>query len=234
MGRIFLLLFFSLYIFSEPAATATYALSDPDSPAEQDTTGKQILFSGRLWRNIYYMVKGDQFLFTSGLLNGSVTIQGREFRDILMNYDIFKDEVLAMNDNGMMIQLNKEKIDSFALEYNFRTYKFRNLDADSLNNITGYVNVLFDDGLLLIVKYKKEIVMLAVENKYDEFNQLHKIYLMKDGNYNLIRGKRDILKLMDDRKQQVKQFIRANKLQVTKNNPDSFVPVVEYYTNLNK
>ncbi len=236
MSKIIFLLFFSLFVLSEPVVTGgiPYAFQDPDTPGEQDTTGRQVLYNGRLWRNIYYMVKGDQFLFTSSLLPGSVSIDGRVFKDVLLCYDIFKDELLAMNDNGMMIQLNKEKIDRFTYEFNNRTYKFKNLDADSLNNLSGYVNVLFEGDLSLVVKYKKEIVMLAVENKYDEFNQIQRIFLKKDDKYYLIRGKRDFLKQLIDRKQQIKQYIRTNKLQVTKSNPESFVPVLEFYTNLNK
>ncbi len=202
------------------------------NPGEQDTAGKQILYTGRLWRNKHYLVRGDQFLFTSGLLHGTVTIDGRVFRDLVLSYDIYKDEIIAMNDNGMMIQLNKEKIDEFNIEYNLRKYQFRNLDSDSLRNIDGYVNVLFDDELSLVVKYKKEIVMLAVENKYDEFNQKHRIYLKKDSVYYPIRGRRDLIKHLKDKKQQLRSFIRTNKLLVTRNDPDSFVPVLEYYTNL--
>ena len=229
------MLFFSLFVLSDPAISGiTPSKSDPDNPRKQDTTGKQILYSGRLWRNLYYRVKGDQFLFTSGLLPGTVSIEGRLFSDIFLSYDIFKDEILSMNDNGMMIQLNKEKVDEFTFEYNYRTYLFKNMEPDSLNNLEGYVNVLFDNDMSLVVKYRKEIVMLAVENKYDEFNQVHRIFLKKDGNYYLIRGKRDFLKLLSDEKQQVKHFIRTNKLLVAKKNPDSFVPVLEFYTNLKK
>jgi hypothetical protein len=207
---------------------------DPGNPGDQDTSGKQILYNGRLWRNQYYMVRGDQFLFTAGLLNGTVTINGRIFRDVLLSYDIFNDEIIAMNENGMMIQLNKEWIDEFSIDYNLRKYRFRNLDSDSLGNIDGFINVLFDDDLALVVKYRKEIVMLAVENKYDEFNQVHRIYLRKDSVYYPIRGRRDLLRHLKDKKPQLKSFIRTNKLQVMKKNPDSFVPVLEYYTNLEK
>ena len=236
MSRICFLFLFSLFFLSEPYLTGITlsSTSDPVNPGKQDTTGKQILYTGRLWRNLYYRVKGDQFLFTSGLLPGTVTIEGKLFRNVLVSYDIFKDEVLAMNDNGMMVQLNKEKVDEFTFEYNLRKYQFKNLYTDSLNYLGGYVNILFDSDMSIFVKYRKEIVMLAVENKYDQFNQVHRIYLMKEGAIYPIRGKRDFLKHLSDRKQQVKNFIRTNKLQITKKDPDSFVPVLEYYINLEK
>jgi hypothetical protein len=236
MSRIYFLFFLFLVFLSEPDLTGITqsSISVPVNPRKQDTTGKQILYNGRLWHNLYYRVKGDQFLFTSGLLPGTVTIQGRLFRNVLVIYDIYKDELLALNDNGMIIQLNKEKIDEFNFEYNFRRYQFENLEADSLNNLEGYVNVLFDGEMSLFVKYRKEIEMLAVENKYDQFYQVHHIYLRNEGINYLIRGKRSFLKHLSDKKQQVRNFIKTNKLQVIKKDPDSFVPVLEYYTNLKK
>ena len=234
MRRICLLFLFSLFFQPETAFAGSkhFSIIDPGNPADQDTAGKQIIYTGRLWRNQYYLVRGDQFLFTASLLKGTVIVNGRLFSDVLLNYDIYNDEIIALNDNGMMIQLNKEKVEEFNIEYNLRTYKFRNLDSDSLRNIDGYVNVLFDDELSLVVKYKKEIVMLAVENKYDEFNQLHRLYLRKDSVYYPIRGRRDLIKHLKDKKQQLRSFIRTNKLLITRNNPDSFIPVLEYYTNL--
>ncbi len=236
MSKIYFLFLFFLVFLSEPDLTGITlsSISDPVNPRKQDTAGKQILYNGRLWHNLYYRVQGDQFLFTSGLLPGTVTIDGRLFKNVLISYDIFKDEVLAMNDIGRMIQLNKEKVDGFNFEYNFRKYQFKNLEADSLNNLEGYVNVLFDGELTLFVKYRKEIEMLAVEDKYDQFYQVHRIYLRNEGINYLIRGKRGFLKHLSDKKQQVRNFIKTNKLQVTRKEPDSFVPVLEYYTNLKK
>ena len=163
---------------------------------------------------------------------GSVTIGKRTFENLILKYDIYNDELLTTTDHGIILQLNKEMVDYFNMTYINKTYFFKRLDADSINALSGYVCVLFEGHVSLLVKYRKEILLLAVENRYDLFNQLHKIYLKKDGEIILINSKRDFLKQLEDRKPQVRTFIKSNKLKITKKTPESFQPVIEYYDRL--
>ncbi len=194
-----------------------------------DTIDIQTLYNGKAWRNLYYRVKGDQFLFKSDFMPGSVTIHGKEFNNIQVKYDIYTDELLTFTDHGIIIQLNKEMIDLFNMKYNDRVYYFKRMDGDSLNSLSGYVNILYDGPSSFYIKYRKEILTLAVENKYDLFNEIDKIYLQKDGKILLINSKKEFLGLLKDQKQQVHSFIKTNKIRITKKNPESFKPVIEYY-----
>jgi len=199
----------------------------------QDTIDRQILYSGRVWRNIYSRVIGDQYLFTREFMTGTVTTGGKTYGNMPIRYDIYNDEIITITDRNMVIQLNREIVDMFSFRYDGRDYKFMKIDRDSLNTISGYVNVLFDGELSLFVKYKKEIILLAVDNKYDQFLQSYKIYLKKDGKLYSVTGNSDLLRIMKDRKKQVKRFIRENNLNLSKKNPENFVPVIEYYITLN-
>ena len=57
-----------------------------------DTIDVQKLYNGRAWKNLYYKIKGDQFLFTTDFIPGSVTIDNKEFRNIRLKYDIYNDD----------------------------------------------------------------------------------------------------------------------------------------------
>jgi hypothetical protein len=197
-----------------------------------DSIDKQLLYNGRAWRNLYYKIKGDQFLFSTEFLTGSVTVEGKTFNNLLLKYDIFNDELLAITDHGIILQLNKEMIDLFTMKYQDQIFNFKKLDADSLNSLSGYVNVLYDGGTSLYVKYRKEILLLAIENKYDIFNQINRIFVEKNGKIFKVDSKGELLKLLGDQKHQVRNFIRSNKIRISRKNPDSFKPVIEYYDKL--
>jgi len=207
--------------------------SESFSGCNQDTLqSKQILYNGRVWRNLYYKVLEDQFLFSKEFLPGSVTINGKTFGNTGVRYDIYNDEIMTVTDRGTILQMNKEMIDMFTFNFMNKAYQFKKLEADSLNQLEGYVNVLYNGESSLLVKYKKEIDLLGVDNKYDVFYQTHRIYLQKEGIVNHVSGKKDLITILNDRKQLIKDFIKANKIRLSKKNPGSFIPVLEYYDSL--
>jgi hypothetical protein len=200
---------------------------------QQDTLKEnQILYNGRMWRNLYAIIRGDQFLFSSNLLPGSVTISGETFKNINIRYDIFNDEIMTQSNTGLILQLNKEMVDSFTILFQNKTYKFTKVLEDSVKGFQGYVNVLVTGKSSLYVKYKKEIAILAVDNKYDLFFQTQKIFFAKDGVVYFLSGKGLLLNLMEDYKLQVRSYIKKNRLKFSKKDPESFIPLVRYYNSL--
>jgi len=192
----------------------------------------QILYNGKMWRNLYYSIKGDQFLFTKDFLQGSLTINNKSYNNINISYDIYNDEIITPTNNGSILQLNKEMVDSFTLVFEFKTYRFLNTQEDSLAGVKGYVNVLYKGKSALYVKYRKEIDILAVDDKYDLFYQTYRIYLLKDGLAHQIKGKSDLLKVLIENKTRINEFIKKNRLKISKNVPESFIPVIRYYDSI--
>jgi hypothetical protein len=199
-----------------------------------DTLDNQILYNGKLWRNIYTKIKGDPFLFSDEFLTGTVTIGSKTFNQVDIKYDIYNDELITVSDMGFIIQVNKEVIDAFSVRWNEKDFIFRKMSSDSLKNTEGFVNVLAEGEVSLLVRYRKDITLLAVDNKYDQFNQMHRIYVTKDGETRLVNSKKELLNLLNDRRQEIRSFIKSNNLNVARNNPESFRSVVEFYNNLQK
>lgn len=192
----------------------------------------QTLFNGRVWRNLYYKVREDQFLFSKSYLPGSVSIDGTTFRNVDLMYDIYSDEIITHTSNGSSLQLNKEMIDSFSLVFNNSNIDFFRTDNDSIKGYNGYINILYKGKSILHVKYKKEIELLAVDRKYDEFYQTHKVYLIRDSVISPFNNRRDLFLLLGEDKAAVKSFIKKNKLFVSVKKPESLIPVIEYYDSL--
>jgi hypothetical protein len=201
----------------------------------QDTIkDDQTLYTGRLWIKKYSNIDGDEFLFTGDYLNGSVSIGGRIYQDIPLKYDIYNDEIISPNNRNLVIQLNKERIDSFSLVFLDKVQKFRKISADTVKGFNGFVNVLYSGSRSFCVKYKKNIELLAVDRKFDKFYETRKMFLLQDGKVNQFAGRAELFKLMGEKKQEVRNYIKKNKLQIFKNQPESFIPVIAFYDNLLK
>jgi hypothetical protein len=194
----------------------------------------QILHNGRIWSNLYYLVEGDQFLFSREFLPGTLTISSKTFSNIYLKYDLFKDEILTPVDPGGILQLNKEMVDSFSLFFQNKTYKFIRIKEESLKQSYAYYNVLYKGKTALYVNYSKKIDKLSVEGKYDKFYQITRIYFIKDNTFYPISGKKDLIRLFAEHKEKIKRFIKDNKLDVSEKEPESLIPVIEYYDSISQ
>lgn len=236
MNRLSFLLIFSLAFFLRTICYGNIPLNSRNQQfykTEQDTLlQKQILYNGRIWRNQYYKVRGDQFLFSQDFLPGTVTIRGQLFDNIRLRYDIYKDQIMTMSNPTTILQINKEMVDRFSVNFENKLYQFERITSDSTKALTGYLNVLYKGEISLYIKYQKKIELFAVGGKYDRFYQFYDIFLVKDGKMYPLTGKRELLNLLVDKKQQIRDFMKTHKLKVSKNIPDSFVPVVEFYNGM--
>lgn len=192
----------------------------------------QILYNGKLWTNRYYRIKGDPYFLTGEFLSGSITFCGKAFPDQLVRYDIFNDEIILWINTMTIIILNKEMIDSVTLNYKDKKYKIVNRGEDTTSIIKGLVNIYYDGPTTLLVKYKKMIDLLAVEKKYDLFYPTHHLYIKKDDITYSVSGKRDLLKILEDKSVEVRDYIKKKKLIIMRKEPETFIPVLKYYDSL--
>lgn len=230
MRRIYII---SLMLTSIFGVASGFSESSPCIPQQDTLKENQILYNGKIWRNLYNQVQDNQFLFSGEYLNGAVTISGKTFTNVRLRYDIYKDELLTPVDPGNVLQLNKELIDSFALSFQNNNYMFIKIEEDSVKNTSSFFNVLYKGRTDLLIRYSKKIDKLAVEGKYDKFYQLGKIYMLKNKKLFPLTNKNDLLNALQEDKDQIKEFMRKSRIKVSEKEPESFIPVIRYFDNLN-
>jgi hypothetical protein len=208
----------------------------PGLYASQDDTlsDNQFFFNGRIWRNYYSMVEEDQFLFSKEFLPGTVIMRGRTYPDVMILYDIYKDEILTPYKPVGILQLNKEMVDSFSIIFQNKKYSFARIQDSTASGLNGYFNVLYNGKTKLIVKYLKKIEKLEAKGENDKFYQLTRIYLIKDDLVYPVTGKNDLIKAYNENKKLVRDFIKKNHLMISKDDPDSFIPVLGFTDSLRK
>lgn len=201
---------------------------------KQDPVDKHILLNGRIWRNQYSRVTGDQFFLTDKYIKGSVTFNGKTFENLDLKYDIYSDELILSIDTYPVIIMNKEMIDSFSLKFGNRTYHIINAGTDTLNVLKGYVNILYNGPSALYGKYTKKIQPLADDGKYDLFYQEHMVYLRNGSSIIQVTGKKKLMNLLEDKKKEIRDYLKRTRIKVTQKDPYTFIPVLEYYDSIMK
>lgn len=195
---------------------------------------KQVLFNGRIWRSLYANVFGDEFLITRDWINGDVEINDITFKNVPLRYDIYNDELLTRVNQGTFISLNKELVKGFILSQENKKMVFENFGNGPGNSVKGYGQVLYKGIICFIHKQKKLIKELSIQNRYDEFYQEESLYILRNGIFYRINGKRDMLNALSDKEAQLKSFLREKKIRVRKKIPESFLPAIIFYDNLIK
>jgi hypothetical protein len=194
----------------------------------------QGLYIGRIWQNLYYLVEEGQFLFSRMFLPGTVTIGGKNFNNVLLKYDIYKDEILTPLDSGGILQLNKEMVDSFSIFFQDRSYRFIRMKEDSTKAAARYFNVLYQGKTSLYLRYSKKIDKTPLQGHDDRFYELVQPYFVKANIIYPIDGKGDLLKILNKEKTPIKSFIKKNRLSISGKEPESFIPVIRYYDSISK
>jgi hypothetical protein len=212
-----------------------YSLSgNTDTLLTQNTSDRDVLLNGRIWWNRHAKVTGDPFFISDSYLKGTVTFNGQSFGNLDLKYDIYSDELVYKPGSHPVILLNKEMVDSFKITSGFRDYFFINAGTDPGSGPAGYVNLLYDGPTSILVKYAKKIQPLADQGIYDLFHQELKIFLRKDTTIVPVTSRKNLLSLLGDKKKEVKEYIKKHRHRISMKEPDSLVPVLEFYDSLSR
>ena len=200
---------------------------------QEDSLQKlQSLYRGVIWTNKYRRYEGDQFFLTSRFIPGTVTVDGHTYKNLRLKYDILSDEIITPLNMDEIIQLNKEIIDSFSLSVENRIYRFINMQNDSTALLNGYCNLIYNGRSCLYVKYVKKATTAVTPQSDGEFNQSSRIFVVYRDVAFQVKNSRDLLEIFSDHKEEIKQFISEKRLKLSKNDPWSFIPVMEYYDSI--
>ncbi len=159
--------------------------------------------------------------------NGSIVYEGELYNNVDLLYDISSDNVIIEHNRGNPIKLLDEKIQSFSL----LSHKFVRLKGDETNKISeGFYDQLYDGPSKVYAKhwkiYQESLDQGEVIPRFEEGNQ-H--YIVKKGIFYAVKSKGSVLQVFDDRKQDVKDFIRKNHIRFKTDREKAIVSITEFY-----
>lgn len=187
--------------------------------------------------NTYYPFvfnEGHPFFLSKNFETGSVFYNNMLYENVLLLYDVVKEELLTQApDRTHIIELNEKKISWFKIA----DQAFVKLNHDSTGNEilrSGFYAVLYSGSISLYKKVEKTIrekssISIGI-NKYVVENDEY--FIRKNDLYFKVKNKKSILSLLKDHKKEVTKFIKKNDLDLRKNKEDAFTKIVTYYDGL--
>ncbi|MGF7041022.1 hypothetical protein [Mucilaginibacter lappiensis] len=181
-------------------------------------------------------IKGNAYFSDiNSFTQGAVTYDGIIYKDVPMMYDLYKDVVVVMLYNKFSrFTLLKERVQSFdLLNHHFTYIRTDSLNVNSIS--TGFYDQLYNGNLEVLVKRSKAIQSTSGTNTIENYFTSGKSFYLKKGNsYYSIGGQGTLLSLLKDKKKELQQYIKANKIKFNKTPEEAMVAIAARYDELSK
>lgn len=166
-------------------------------------------------------------------LQGDVDYDGELFREVPLMLDLSNGQLITEHySNGQSLQLVEDKVHHFMIAGHY----FENIHNESVGNSlpgSGFYEILYGGDTKVIVKRQKiihdEIENTVVVRTFDEKNRY---FVFKEGAFHPVKTRASVLKLLENQKQQLKKFLRQNRVRFKDNRESALTRVAEYYDGL--
>jgi len=205
------------------------------SIAQKQLAGNLRLFTGAEYIRNGQHAQGYPFFQSELPLDGSVLYDGASYEHIPLQYDLVTGEIVTHDSvNNANISLVREKLPRFTISG--RTFLWLPAAGDSITNLDpSYYELLYPGPYTLVVRHEKKIVYPTTNEEIMKYVASDSYFLEQQRNqYVRIEGQRSLLKILADKKDLIKKFIRQNKLSFNKDPGNTLVQVIHYYTQLKK
>ena len=181
----------------------------------------------------------DLFLNTDGTFRyyqdydytkGSVTYNGQYYVNVLLKYDLLRDNLLTRSDDNLSIfnvKLIPAFLDSFSI-HNHKFVRLPNVDL-GLGGNGFYEAAYLGNDLELYIKHTKKMKDRALRNGIQyRFSEANYYVLKYNGKYAILGSPRDIRQLLPEKAGEIREFYKSYKA-IRKSNPDLFMTKLVTY-----
>jgi hypothetical protein len=158
---------------------------------------------------------------------GSIVYDGDLYENVALMYDINIDKVITEHNRGNSIKLLDEKIQRFSI----LNHTFVRLNGDDSTKISaGFYDQLYGGASKVIAKhvktYQESLDQGEIIPRFEESTQY---YIIKNDVYFPVKSKGSVLKVFDDRKQEIKDFVKKNRISFKANREEAIARMAEFY-----
>jgi hypothetical protein len=175
---------------------------------------------------------GNQFIFSPDFFTGDLTIKGKRFEGVTLNYDLYNQQLLLQyaNETGTseIIEVSKAWLASFRLG---------NMEFKYLSFVDGprFYQVLGNGPICILYYWRKDLKLDASYGaEYHTFSPpVRSQYVLIDNKLKPFRNKQTLIALFDSGlKPEIRDYIRLHKVKLKKASDTTMTELINYISNL--
>ncbi len=182
--------------------------------------GSASLYNGPEYEGAYPRVLGSPFWNATDFAKGSVGYEGINYHDVLMAYDVVRNELVIKGFQGLSLRLEKAKVDYFILS----GHSFIHLnDSAGKNSLPDdFYDLLYDGDVQAYAKRLKRISPSLHAEGLDSITTNAMYFLHQRDRYYTINSEKDMLKIFSNEKDTLQKLWKEKGLNFKKD-PDLFI-----------
>jgi len=221
------------YLFIILICISTKANSQPRP--DEDTLN---IINGTVWVPQIKITKQNTFFLQNLNQKGELRINGTWFENRTFGYDIYQNELIismqTSDNTDRYISLNKDALDEFRIKTNDFNYHFirGNKLHKQLKPYHYYQLIVTKNPNL------KYVILRTLKRKLSTSNSnshkllvANKLFIINKNQLIPISGKKDLLSIFPNKRKEVKNFIRAQKIKISSKKPLDIIPVLHNFSN---
>ncbi|MGC3944237.1 MAG: hypothetical protein QM762_06920 [Chryseolinea sp.] len=190
--------------------------------------GQSRLFNGTEHRD--YLAQNDEspYFGIDDWQWGFIYYDDERYDSVALFYDLSRDQVITEHMlTGAKIELIAKKISAFTMNGHY----FERLHPDSANMIAeGFYERLYNGDTKVYVRRTKNLSSRASGNELlYSFEERNRIYLLKDGHYHPVRSKKSVLKVLDDKRPELRDMLKKEKIKFKNAREHGIVRMAQTY-----
>lgn len=194
---------------------------------------QEVFSGGQYALGEVFQVEGTPYLESNDFIKSNLTINGFTFGDVLLNYNIQKDQLVTFHPtNFQRIILNTEKISSFNLGKKRFFIRLEQNDGYVFHK-SGYYEVIWDKELLVLAKHFKVDRLKkdynASELKHFEFIYNTHYFIKLEKQLFRINKKKDVANALGIPKARINKILRQKQLRFKKQTTESLAAIAAQY-----
>lgn len=197
------------------------------------------LYSGPQYMEYYLQIqKGQPFFLGTEFRQGSIMYDHILYENIPLKYDLIQSRIVLQDATGTFrFSPSNDKIDFFSIEgHSFiklkKTSTTLSLPPDE------FYEVLYTCNRFSLLKKETRVIQEDLRNWAGEATRFvvsSANYYIKEGDtYTSVNRKKQVLQYTNNRKTELKQFIRKNNLDFRSDTDNAMISAVSYYQSLLK
>ncbi|WP_194776619.1 hypothetical protein [Pararhodonellum marinum] len=159
-------------------------------------------------------IKGHPRFIEAPLTPGKITINGINYVDIPLSYDIFTDDLVTFHPSqNQRIILKPEKVSRFVLS-DGTEFTFKPSHPGYFYYRNGIYELIWEEGVEVLAKHHKHTKVGKDDGQHSVvFFQVSDFFILKDGEFHPIKRKKQVIKLLGLDKKALKPVLKENGIR---------------------